>query len=405
MATASAPLREETVRNIERAAGDLMTAALRHLDARLDWYKALPAQERSWVGLVAQSGIATFVAWCRDASRPARLTADIFGEAPRELTRSITLAQTVDLVRSIVEVVEDHVVELAAPGDEAVLGVAVLRYSREVAFATAQVYATAAEARGAWDARLESLVVDAVLRGEADDEMTSRATALGWGELGPVTVVVGDRPAGERDSALEKIRGVAAREQLETLIAVQGRRLVVILGARDRTAWAQADLTQAVTQLLPHFAAGPVVIGPSVPRLFAAGRSARAALSGLRAAPGWPDAPRPVLADDLLPERVLLGDVPARHHLVERVYQPLRRAGGSLLETASVYLQCGRGIEATARGLYVHANTVRYRLGRIIETIGYDLSDAREAHVVQTAITLGILDTAAPRPRRRDAGN
>ena len=60
---------------------------------------------------------------------------------------------------------------------------AVLRYSREIAFAAAEVYAQAAEARGAWDARLEALVVDALLRGEADDSLRSRAAALGWGAL------------------------------------------------------------------------------------------------------------------------------------------------------------------------------------------------------------------------------
>ena len=114
-----APLSEETVRTIERASGELMTAAHRHLDQRLSWYRALPAQERSWVGLIAQAGIASFIAWCRDTTHPARQTADIFGAAPRELTRSITLRQTVDLVRSIVEVVEDHVVELAEPKEEA----------------------------------------------------------------------------------------------------------------------------------------------------------------------------------------------------------------------------------------------------------------------------------------------
>lgn len=391
-------LREETVRNIERASGDLMTAAHRHLDVRLAWYKALPAQERSWVGLIAQSGISTFVAWCRDQSHPSRLTAEVFGAAPRELTRSITLAQTVDLVRSIVEVVEDQVVDLATPGDEAPLRLAVLLYSREVAFATAQVYANAAEARGAWDARLESLVVDAVLRGEADDEMMSRATALGWGDLGPVTVVVGGRPPGGTDSAVERIRLAATRARLESLIAVQGRRLVVILGGKG-----SADaVLDGMPTLLPHFADGPVVIGPSVPRLFAAGRSARAALTGMRAAPAWPGAPRPVLADDLLPERVLLGDLPARHQLVERVYRPLQRAGGSLLQTATVYLHEGRGIEAAGRALYVHPNTVRYRLGRIAEIIGYDLSDPREAHVVQLALTLGTLGAAGPRWRPRD---
>lgn len=394
MGAQRAPLSEQTVRNIERASGDLMTSAYRHLDARLLWYRALPAQERSWVGLLAQAGIASFVAWCRDTSNPARLTADIFGAAPRELTRSITLRQTVDLVRCIVEVVEDSVVDLAAPAEETALSLAVLRYSREVAFAAAQVYANAAETRGAWDARLESLVVDAVLRGEKDDEMTSRAAALGWGELGPVVVVVGARPASSADLAVDLIRAAAARIQVETLITVQGRRLVVILGG-------QGAIERGVPAVLPFFADGPVVSGPAVPRLFAAGRSARAALSGLRAAPAWPQAPRPVAADDLLPERVLAGDVPARHLLIERVYQPLAKAGGSLLETATAFLHGGRGIEACARALYVHPNTVRYRLGRIADVTGYDLADPREAHTVRTAIALGAFERGAP-PRRRD---
>ncbi|MDO5711230.1 MAG: helix-turn-helix domain-containing protein [Micrococcales bacterium] len=391
-----APLSEETVRNIERASGDLMTAAHRHLDLRLSWYRALPAQERSWVGLIAQAGIASFIAWCRDSTHPARQTADIFGAAPRELTRSITLRQTVDLVRSIVEVVEDHVVELAEPKEEAALSLAVLRYSREVAFAAAQVYANAAETRGAWDARLESLVVDAVLRGENDDEMISRAAALGWGELGPVVVVVGGRPTTSADTAVDLVRSAAARVHLESLIAVQGRRLVVILGGDGAP-------TRGVPAVLAFFAEGPVVVGPTVPRLFAAGRSARAALSGLRAAPAWPQAPRPVLADELLPERVLAGDGPARHLLIERVQQPLAKAGGSLLETATAYLLGGRGIEACARALFVHPNTVRYRLGRIAEVTGYDLGDPREAHVVRTAIALGALDHPGARPPRRDS--
>ena len=61
------------------------------------------------------------------------------------------------------------------------------RYAREVAFATAEVYARAAEARGAWDARLEALVVDSVLRAEADEAVASRASALGWAHRGGVT--------------------------------------------------------------------------------------------------------------------------------------------------------------------------------------------------------------------------
>jgi len=41
---------------------------------------------------------------------------------------------------------------------------------------------------GAWDARLEALVVDGVVRGEPADVLVSRSSALGWDAQRPVTV-------------------------------------------------------------------------------------------------------------------------------------------------------------------------------------------------------------------------
>jgi hypothetical protein len=385
-----------TRRRVERSAGALSTAAIRRMETNHDWYRALSAEDRSWVGLVAQAGIGAFIAWYRDPVGNPHITADVFGTAPRELTRSISLGQTLDLVRSMVDVVEDEVVHLAAPGEEQGLREAVLRYSREIAFAAAQVYAEAAEARGAWDARLESLVVDAVLRGEADDSMQSRAAALGWGTVSHVAVVAGSTPQGSSAGVVDALRRGAARLQVESLAAVQGRRLLAILGGVE-------DAGRTAQALTEYYGEGPIVVGPTVPHLFAAGRSARAALSGLLAAPAWPDAPRPVLADDLLPERVLAGDEHARRLLVERVYRPLVAAGGSLFETASAFLDGGGGLEATARVLFVHPNTVRYRLGRIATETGYDLSHPREANIVRIALAVGRLAQPTARGWRRSA--
>ena len=269
-----------------------------------------------------------------------------------------------------------------------------LRYSREIAFGAAQVYARAAEARGAWDARLESLVVDAVLRGEADDSMQSRASALGWGSVNHVAVIAGSTPEGDTEGVVDTLRRAASHHGIESLAAVQRRRLVAILGGLQ-------DPTATVHALAECFGDGPIVIGPTVPHLFAAGRSARAALSGLDAARAWPDAPRPVLADDLLPERVLTGDAQARLALIERVYRPLLAAGGALFETASTYLDGGGGLESTARILFVHPNTVRYRLGRIATVTGYDLSHPREAHTVRMALAVGRLAESTHRQWRR----
>ena len=152
----------------------------------------------------------------------------------------------------------------------------------------------------------------------------------------------------------------------------------------------------------PLLGDGPLVVGPTVPHLFAAGRSARAAISGHSAAPAWPAAPRPVHADDLLAERALLGDLPARGALVARIVRPLLDSpGGSLFATAAAYLDGDLGVEGTARALIVHPNTVRYRLAGITKAIGYHLGDAHDAQTVRTALALhrlGPQARATPRP-------
>ncbi|MDN5766371.1 MAG: helix-turn-helix domain-containing protein [Humibacillus sp.] len=386
---------DATALAVDQSAGELATLASQRMETNLRWYRELSAEERSQVGLVAQEGIAQFIAWFHHHEGHTPSAISIFANAPQELSRSVNLRQTLDLVRTVVDVVEAQVESLAAPGDERLLRESALRFSREIAFAAAEVYAGAAEARGAWDARLEALVVDAVLRGEADESMQSRASALGWGEVADVTFVVGSTPRdrvgpGGPATAVDTLRRAVRRRGVEALAIVQRTRLIAILGGTR-------EPVRVLDDVLDCFGEGPVVVGPTVPHLFAAGRSARAALSGLSAAPAWPASPRVLEADAVLPERALAGDGPARRALVDRVFRPLARASqASLLATATAYLECGGSLEATARMLFVHPNTVRYRVGRIAEVTGYDLATPREAWAVRVALALGRLDAAAP---------
>ena len=377
--------RAATVRILERESGALASAAVARMDATLTWFRAMPADERSWITVVAQAGIAAFVTWYRHPDAPRGLTADVFGTAPRELARVVSLQQTVELVRATIEVVEERGSALAAPGDEDRLREAVLVYAREVAFAAAQVYAQAAESRGAWDARLEALVADALIRGEYDDAVRSRATALGWGSPSQVFALAGSTPGDDPEAVVESIRRAARHARLDVVTGVHGTELVAVLGGSAAPMSAAADLAD-------RFGAGPVVAGPAVPDLAAASRSASAALAGLRAATAWPDAPRPVSAADLLPERVLDGDVTARRELVDLVYRPLQEAGGGLLDTASAVLEGSASLEAAARRLFVHPNTVRYRLRKITDITGRSPTDPRDALTLRTALTLGRLD-------------
>lgn len=372
---------------LERATGTLATATIGRMEEQFPWYRAMPAAERSWVGLIIQAGIRSFVDWYRDPGdgRPT-VTTDVFGTAPRELTRAITLQQTVELVRVAIEVVEETVPELIGGEDAVHVHEAVLRYSREIAFATADVYARAAEARGAWDARLEALIVDSVLRGEADDEVRSRAAALGWTGSAGVAVTVGRTPTqvDDPEAVVDAIRRASRQAGYDVLTGAQGDRMVAVLGGVD-------DAVKAATTVAGHFGTGPVVVGPVVPDLVGAAASARTAISGLRAADGWPDAPRPVASAALLPERALAGDGHARRTLVGEIYQPIADSGPVVVETLAAYLESGGSVEAAARLLFVHPNTVRYRLRRVTELTGLSPTDPRDGYTLHLALTLGRL--------------
>ena len=391
MTTTRRRSRAQIARRLQTSVGHLTTAALARMDRDMPWFRQLSAENRSWISLIVQAGINGFITWYRDPEEAAPLTAEVFGAAPRALTGFVSLHQTVEMVRLTIEVVEDNLVTAVGEEDAPSVQEAVVRYAREVAFATAEVYAKAAEMRGAWDARLEALVVDSVLRAEADETVRSRASALGWQSRGDVAVVLGrvpapasDSSAPDRESIIDEVRRSARHVGLDALCAVQGDRLVVVLGGVDNPDKAGASVAS-------HFGDGPVVVGPVVSDLMRAHVSARAAVAGLRAAPGWPDAPRPVTADDLLPERALSGDGHARRQLVTTVYQPLVEAGAATLDTVSSFLDHGGSMEATARAMFVHANTVRYRLRRAADVTGLTATDPRDAYTYRVALTLGRL--------------
>jgi hypothetical protein len=378
-----------TLRQIERAAGALATASVSRMDETLVWFRDLPADQRAWVMLVAQAGVQSLVEWLRQGGGrtggPTAVSDEVFDAAPRALARSISLQQTVALIQVTIDVVEEQVPHLAAPGEEVMLREAVLRYSREVAFAAARVYARAAESRGAWDARLQALLVDALLRGDSADALASRAAALGWTDAPPVAVVVGRSPGGEAGVVLHTVARAARRAGFEVFGGVHGERLVVVMGGAS-------DPVSAATALLPAYGAGPVVVGPAVPTLEQATDSARSAMAGYRAAAAWPGAPRPVGADDLLPERALSGDGEARRILRHTAYGALVRASGELLETLDTFLANGGALEATARALFVHPNTVRYRLRRVAEVTGFAPLIPRDAFTLRIALALGRLE-------------
>lgn len=387
--------KQATLDWLRSISGELATTTLKRLDDLLPWYRNMPASRRSSVGLVAQAGITSFVSWYKDPKSQPWVAADVFGVAPRELLRSISLQETLQLIRVVVQVVEDRVVQ-----EDDSLREAVLLYSREIAFSAADVYARAAEARGLWDARLEALVVDSILSGEHEEELASRIAALGWRAGGEVAALIGisTEPIDQ-----DGLRRVARKNNADVLIGIHGNRMIVVIGrvtGESEVETASPSFTKIAEELETFFGAGPMVLGPEVKSVAEANRSAKAALAGFAVVKTWPKTSRPINADDLLAERSLAGDMLAKQTLIDQIYRPLSSNSPELLETLNAYLSTGRSLESTARELFVHPNTVRYRLKRISEIIGWDATGSREAFVLQVALVLGSMTETEIRKRK-----
>lgn len=93
--------------------------------------------------------------------------------------------------------------------------------------------------------------------------------------------------------------------------------------------------------------------------------------------------------DALLLHRVVREHDALENHLAERVLGPLREADGDEIfrETLRAFLDIGT-VRGVADQLFVHANTVTYRLRRIREITGLDARMPRQAALLVLAIAL-----------------
>src|SRR6478609_905608 len=260
---------EALLRRVKQYSGRLATEAVHVMGDRLPFFAELEASQRASVQLVVQAALVNFAEWMRNPLSDVGYTAEAFALVPQELTRRIALRQTVDMVRVTMEHFEE-VVPMLARNDEQMtaLTVGILRYSRNLAFAAASGYADAAEARGAWDTRMEANVVDAVVRGDVGPELQSQAAALNWEATAPATVLVGFPQPGRFDLASDDVHEVVGRHDRAALSDVHGTWLVTIVSG-------PLSLTDRfLGDLLNVFADAPVVIGPTAPTLSAAHWSA-----------------------------------------------------------------------------------------------------------------------------------
>lgn len=236
--------------------------------------------------------------------------------------------------------------------------------------------------------RIRRDLVDELLTGTDEESALARATALGYDLQRPhrVVVVEGQGRAKDNDALFQAVRHAAREEPAGTLLVARGAQ--VILLADHEADW--ESLRQSVIRDLGGGTAR-ITVGEQCsdvadfPRSY---RQARLAMHLLQTAE-WDD--RAVRFDDLGVYRLLIGNdsLDEVERFVERWIGPLlaydTQRSADLVRTLTHYLDRGGNYEATAAALIVHRNTLKYRLQRIRQITGQDLSDPETCFNLQLA--------------------
>src|SRR5438552_721975 len=83
-------IRAATVKRLQRSSGAVAAEAVARMESTLPWFAAMSANQRSWIGLVAQAGVTSFVEWLAHPHAAHDVTGGVFATAPREMARAVT---------------------------------------------------------------------------------------------------------------------------------------------------------------------------------------------------------------------------------------------------------------------------------------------------------------------------
>ncbi len=270
--------------------------------------------------------------------------------------------------------------------------------------------------------RYRNVFLDQLLSGALESRATAleRARMLGWRLDGPLSALVveaiGARGEGARPEAAVDVSG---RELYDCVVQAvsgggpmpdwlvvgekAGRVAVLVLqtpagGGAPRCA--PREVARRIARMAQAaFPSGTVRvgIGREVDDPLAAGQSYREALQALATSRPGPGQPAVVHFSDLGVMRLLhqLGDSREALSFYLDTVEPVARYdaahGTQLLQTLQAFLECHGNVREAARRLFVHYNTVVYRLSRIRQITGFDLADPDARLSLQVGLKLGAV--------------
>ncbi|MDC5697996.1 helix-turn-helix domain-containing protein [Intrasporangium calvum] len=264
-----------------------------------------------------------------------------------------------------------------APDVILALGESLFAYIDELSAVSAQGYALEQSERAGEHQRRRGELLEMILRGDPETGVTRAATALGW--TLPEVLVVATLPP-------SRLEGVRAALGPDALVAERGTEAAVIMPIGNRTARAR-ELNRALR-------GRQAIIGPERPWQQAA-ESLHLAVSAAAHGLGGPagEGDLPVWVEDHLAELVVHAEPLATADLARRRLAPLDglrpAVRARLVETLLAWLRHQGQRAPIAAELFVHQQTVGYRVGQLKELFGEAFDDPEARFELELVLRAG----------------
>ncbi|MER5266470.1 PucR family transcriptional regulator ligand-binding domain-containing protein [Actinosynnema sp. NPDC002837] len=226
----------------------------------------------------------------------------------------------------------------------------------------------------------------------AGGDLAARIAAVGWDPDAPLRVLAASVSDGQVEQAVALVEEVLASVTSAFLVsAVDGEVYALVPSG----AWADG-VRSALRTLEPGLRSTRVLVGISSPVGHSGLRGAAEEASHARRLGERRTGRTCVVAgEEIALHQLLLAGVPEelRRSLRRRLLGPVldydAEHGSDLVGTLRVFLDCSGSWTTAAARLHVHVNTLRYRVGRVEDLLGVDLSDFTERVDLYLALQAG----------------
>ena len=376
---------DDILEMLSARAPDLAEQMLDQYKATIPSYASMPDETLRQVRTINERNLQAFVEVARDGGKASAGHLEwVRTSASQRAREGVALSALLSAYRAGAKLAWHEVVAFVEDADPGRLAAALeiagslMRWLDDVSTAVSQSYLEEFERISSdREAARRDFIDGAIAGGLSAEEIRARATALGLDPDAPAAIALLSFDHDDADGSRARMDLHLVRSRLRDLPiagrwveAVRGTQLVLLFQDDGDGAEAVAAELRTVLGELPHDVPVRAGVGRARDALTDIAGSYRDATLALAASRGASES-NVALYGEVLLEELILRERGVSRRLARSILEPLDDLP-DLKTTLVEYISHGPSLPAVAKRLFLHPNTVAYRLTRIKELTGRD---------------------------------